>query len=306
MTMKADGTIDWAQVKLLGPETEPKIGTPRVLIYHTMVGNLAGTDAYFRQQGYQGDESTWGVGGMWEPGNLDGALWQWQYAGYQADAQYAGNDYADSVETADGGNPNHPWTTAQLITLINLTVDWCRWAKAPAQLITKETDRGLGYHSMFHDWNLSGHTCPGEVRIGQLRQVVIPKARSILAGEKWPPPPPPPGTAPKYWVNPHPKSGLMIHIATDGIWGKLTIEATQLVTGVMHLDGIWGPGSRRNLQNYLGVKPDAIIGPVTVKAWKRHLKKKGFWPWPWHTIDGTWNKVLTVQHQKALNAPNGF
>lgn len=303
MTLLANGTIDWAKVRLLGPETEPKIGTPRILIFHTMVGNLEGTDSYFRQQGFQGDESTWGVGGPWEGASWDGVLYQWQYAGYQADAQFAGNAYADSVETADGGNPNHPWSSKQLDTLIKLTVDWCKGTKNPCQLVTSESQHGLGYHSQFHDWNLSNHTCPGQVRIGQLRTIVIPKARAILTGVPHTPAP----TVQHWWVTPHPtaaQNGQMIHIPVDGTWSKLTVEATQLLTGLTGaaMDGIFGPQSRKNLQNHVGVRPDGAIGPVTVHAWKAYLKRQGFWPWPWHTIDGNWTRLLTIQHQKALNA----
>lgn len=298
MTLAA-GKIDWAKIRLLGPETEPKIGTPRVMIFHTMVGNLQGTDSMFHQGGFDGTEATWGVGGPWEGAAFDGLLYQWQLAGYQADAQFAGNAYADSVETADGGVPTHPWSSKQLATLIKLTVDWCKGTGNPCQLIAHETDHGLGYHSQWHDWNLDSHQCPGPVRIGQLRTIVIPKARAILHPSQ---PVAKPPAKPVYWVNPHPKSGSMIHIPVDGVWSKLTVEATQLLTGITHIDGIWGPESRKNLQRGLKVKPDGIIGPITVKAWKSYLKKQGFWPYPWHSIDGVWSKRLTIQHQMCLNA----
>ena len=63
-----------AVAKPLGAQTEPSIGVPRVLIVHTIVGNLTGTDAMFRRQGYDGVESTFGIGGPWEPGDLDGVV----------------------------------------------------------------------------------------------------------------------------------------------------------------------------------------------------------------------------------------
>ena len=61
----------------LGTQSEPAI-TPRILIFHTMVGSLKGTDALFRGQGYTGTESHFGVGGPWDGAALDGAVWQWQ------------------------------------------------------------------------------------------------------------------------------------------------------------------------------------------------------------------------------------
>ena len=41
----------------LGRQSEPLIGVPRILIVHTMVGGLRGTDSMFRGQGYTGTES---------------------------------------------------------------------------------------------------------------------------------------------------------------------------------------------------------------------------------------------------------
>lgn len=69
----------------LGTQSEPLI-TPRVLVFHTMVGYLRGTDSLFRREGYTGTESHFGVGGPWDGGALDGAVWQWQSIDRQADA----------------------------------------------------------------------------------------------------------------------------------------------------------------------------------------------------------------------------
>jgi hypothetical protein len=150
-----------------------------VLIFHTMVGHLSGTDSMFRRDGYSGTESTFGVGGP-EDGH-DGELWQWQSILRQADAQWDGNAYANSVETADGGDPSRPWTPAQLDTLIRLTADWCRQTGNPCELVTAPTGLGIGYHRQFRQWNHDGHTCPGPVRERQLTATVIPGARRLLA-----------------------------------------------------------------------------------------------------------------------------
>lgn len=282
------GKISWAKWKPLGRETEPTI-TPRVLIFHTMVGNLQGTDSMFRQGGYDGTESTFGVGGPWEGAAFDGELYQWQFTGYQADAQYAGNAYADSVETADGGNPNHPWSSKQLETLINLTVDWCKGTKNPCQLIVHESDHGLGYHAQFHDWNTDGHNCPGPVRLGQLRTIVIPKARAILEGK------PAPRVTP---AKPPVQHQTGPNLQVDGIFGYNTIRATQHATGAT-VDGVFGPESRKHLQRHLHVTADGDIGPITMKAWHAFLHARGFWNAP---LDGPWNRAFTAAHQKALNA----
>ena len=169
-----------AVAKPLGAQTEPSIGVPRVLIVHTIVGNLAGTDAMFRRQGYDGVESTFGIGGPWEPGDLDGVIWQWQALDRQADAQGAGNAYATSVETADGGKPDRPWTPKQVDALTDLIVWWCRQTGHPAQMVTGTGGSGIGYHSQFTAWNPNNHSCPNPTRIQQLRTIVVPAAARLL------------------------------------------------------------------------------------------------------------------------------
>jgi len=168
---------DW---RPLGPQTEPAI-VPRILVFHTMVGYLASTESMFRSGGYTGVESTFGVGGPWDGAALDGAVWQWQDLGHQADAQAAGNAYCTSIETSDGGQPSRPWSPAQLAALVDLTVWWCRQTGAPARLVKATTDRGIGYHRQFSAWNPNAHDCPGDVRLDQLLHHVIPTAAAALA-----------------------------------------------------------------------------------------------------------------------------
>jgi N-acetylmuramoyl-L-alanine amidase len=163
---------------------EPHIGKPSVLIFHTMVGYLTGTDSMFFQNGYGGVESHFGVGGKYD-GSLDGAVYQWQLLDYQADAQYDGNAYATSVETSDGGHPEDKWSPKQVQALIDLTVWWCHNTGNPCKLVHHPTDKGIGYHQQFTTWNRSGHNCPGPTRVHQLIFDVIPKAKAILdAGNK--------------------------------------------------------------------------------------------------------------------------
>jgi peptidoglycan hydrolase-like protein with peptidoglycan-binding domain len=163
-------------------QTEPSIGTPRVLIFHTMVGNLSGTDNMFKRDGYSGTESHFGVGGPWESPSLDGVVYQWQPIDHQADAQWDGNAYATSIETADGGNPNNKWTALMLDALVRLGVWWCKATGNPATLVSSPSGRGIGYHCQFGAWNRSAHTCPGKVRLDQLLHNVIPSIHAEVAG----------------------------------------------------------------------------------------------------------------------------
>lgn len=235
----------------LGPQTEPFIGTPRVLVVHTMVGRLEPTDAMFRQQGYNGVESTFGIGGPYDGVALDGAVWQWQDLGRQADAQMAGNAYATSVETSDGGDPDRPWSTAQLAALADLGAWWCRQTGAPAQLVATPGARGIGYHSQFREW-AGGHTCPNPTRIAQLKTLVIPAI--ALALHATPAPTPTTLTRPLRLTDPR-------------IHGE-DVRAVQARVGT-GTDGVYGPLTESAVirwQHRGGLDADGIVGPATATS----------------------------------------
>lgn len=180
-----------------------------VICLHTMVGYLISTDRAWRPDGYTGLESTFGVGGKWGPDaglNLDGKVLQWQDLAYQADANFDGNPYAISVETADNAySPIQGWTDKQLDAIVRL-LNWlcskeahrqcpsswlCHQLGIPRQLIpnTRRGHRGIGYHRQgitgnYPDglvvggvrWsNATGKTCPTDVRIAQIKQIIIPR-----------------------------------------------------------------------------------------------------------------------------------
>lgn len=200
----------------LGPQTEARMRAHDIACLHTMVGSLAGTDAYFEQGGYSGVESHFGMG-------HDGGTLQWQDISWEADANYNGNDRVISMETADRG-PGFPvwtgsdvpaWSSAQVDKL----VDWLLWvtskeahrdcpatwlchqAGIPRALVpdTGSTRRGIGYHRQGVDsyptlyqpgwrqqgceqWSASrGKVCPGDRRIRQLTDVIIPRVQEASA-----------------------------------------------------------------------------------------------------------------------------
>lgn len=208
----------------LGPQTEPKMLSHDIICLHTMVGSLKGTDSYFRQNGYGGTESHFGMGG-------NGHTIQWQDLAYQADANNEGNDRVISIETADKGETFPvwtgsnvpPWTDAQVNKIIDMLDDMCRpafHANCPATwdchkvgiprvLVpdTKPARRGIGYHRQGVDpwrveggesWSLAyGKVCPGDKRINQLTAVILPAVLKL--GQPVTPPvvqPPPKPTVP--------------------------------------------------------------------------------------------------------------
>jgi hypothetical protein len=271
--------IPFAEWRPIGTiQEEPPI-TPTVLIFHTMAGFLLGSEATFKAKGFFGTESTFGVGGPAD-GRLDGALYQWQDTHREADAQAAGNAYANSVETSDGRHPTNPWSSKQIKTLVRLTVAWCKLTGNPCELVKRTEDRGLGYHAQFSVWNPDNHGCPGPVRLGQLRQIVIPKARAQLTrGLKYKPPKPPSKRSKR-------------PLAEDGVLGLGTIAVLQRRLRVDD-DGIMGPETRVALEIDLGVRPDGLLSGADVKALQGRLGVPK---------NGIWGPRTTVALQRALNA----
>lgn len=178
----------------------------------------------FREGGYQGTESTFGLGGPWDGAGLDGKLYQWQLLSRQADAQGPANDFATSIECSDGGDPRRGFSEKQVDALVELHVWWTRTTGRTARIAPTWKSDGWGYHSLFKEWNPNSHTCPGEVRKQQLRTVIWPRAVEILLGyeitnppsvpaQSWPKFPLPEGGyyGLKHWAGiPNPEEGLRL------------------------------------------------------------------------------------------------
>jgi hypothetical protein len=156
-----------------------------------MVGTLPGVDSYFRSGASGGIESTFGVGGPWEGSQYDGVIYQWRDTQEQADANLHANGFAVSIETSDGGDPNHPWSAKQVDSLVRLG----RWLadthNIPKRITPTWDGSGFGWHVMFGapgPWTPVSKTCPGSVRIKQLKEVVLPRifaAGDSTTGDEW-------------------------------------------------------------------------------------------------------------------------
>jgi N-acetylmuramoyl-L-alanine amidase len=145
--------------------------TPRIVVVHTMVGTIESADAWFRG-GSGGVEAHFGVA-------MDGRVWQWRDTAVQADAQAAGNDYCISVETEDGGDPSRRWTEVQALKL-DLLITWIGHThQIPMRLVQSTSERGIGYHRQFDEWNPNKHSCPGDVRLAQLVDELIPALQEV-------------------------------------------------------------------------------------------------------------------------------
>ncbi len=242
-----------AAKKPLGPQTEPGIGVPRILIFHTMSGYLAGSDSMFRANGYSGTESHFGVGGSWDKGDLDGVVWQWQDLAHGADAQFAGNAYATSVETSDGAHDGVPWTPKQVAALVDLATWWCQQTGNPARLVAAPGEHGFGYHSQFGAWNRNAHDCPGPARVRQLTTVIIPEvARRLVTTSRTESIVKELPTLHLGQTGEHVETlqGLLIarshpEVKVNGVFGDSTMEAV------------------KEVQDWGGLVPDGVVGPKT-------------------------------------------
>lgn len=193
-----------AERRPLGTQTEPRMSAHNILCYHTMVGSLLGTDDYFDDGGYYGVESHFGVGGS-SDGPRDGHIIQWQNTAFCADANLDGKPDVLSVETSDGGDPNRPWSPKQIDACVDIGIWVCRTYNIPPVLVpdTKPGRRGIAYHRQgcdhsssyrprgwpYDSWRVPGgvrwsgvlgKVCPGDVRIRQLVDIVIPRIKAGL------------------------------------------------------------------------------------------------------------------------------
>lgn len=174
---------------------QPRLTTHDLIILHTMVGSLTSTDGYFRNNGYGGPESHFGVG-------HDGTVYQWQDSVYRAEANGAANARAISIETADlgpgfprwdtnSGNAVPAWTDEQCDAIARIIAWACSTHDIPCVLIpdSKPSRRGVGYHRQGVPgyavpggelWSSArGKVCPGPRRIAQIPGVVA-GARNLL------------------------------------------------------------------------------------------------------------------------------
>jgi len=268
-------------------QDEPKI-VPRLLITHTMVGSLRGTETMFKGGGYKGTESHFGLGGPSDGSNLDGVLYQWQSLDRQADAQYKGNTYATSIETSDGGNPSNPWSAKQLEALIALHVWWCHATGNPTEIAGSWNGYGWGYHALYEEWNPNGHSCPAGVRIAQLKNVVYPTATRLFK-EKMPPgsrgagrisvsdfPVFPLGAGEYFGPESGPAesvSGFHGHSSDLALWQRRMQERGWKIKD----DGLYGYFTKNvviEFQRDKGLTPDGLIGKATWDAaWLREVTK---------------------------------
>lgn len=149
---------------------------PRLFIVHTMVGWNHGSEQWFRRDDVK-SESHFGIARY---AYREYPVRQWMDTDVRADTNWDANGRSVTVEMEDEGDPTLPFTTFQLNELVNMGVWTCRTHDIPPVLASAPDGEGLGWHSLFPEWNRSQHGCPGPVRVDQLRNNVFPRIAAAL------------------------------------------------------------------------------------------------------------------------------
>jgi len=157
----------------LQPESDAQPAIrPTQFILHSIVAPWTPERTYEYWRDSTNLESHFGLG-------YDGSLGQYIGTQTRADANAAANLRADgtgavSLESASNLQASDPWTAAQVETLIKLGVWLHQEHEIPLRICRSASDPGFGYHRLFSAWNPNGHSCPGDARIKQFKEVVFP------------------------------------------------------------------------------------------------------------------------------------
>ena len=160
------------------------------LLSHTMVGNLPGTDALFTPgPNGSGNSAHFGTA-------QDGTVIQWVPLGVVAEHAVAANPHFYAVENADDGDPNNPYTDAQLSRIAQILELTARpeFGGFALQVTDSPDKEGLGTHSMGGAaWG--GHSCPDADRNpnhtrSRARAEIVRRATIIRQHGQYPAPEP--------------------------------------------------------------------------------------------------------------------
>jgi hypothetical protein len=181
-------TLPGVEYKQLGGKSRSPLDA-RFIVVHTMAGTLSGSEAFFTPGGRP--YSHFGT-------RADGHIRQWQDLRFRAASDRFGNPFSISIENEDHGPAFPAWsgsdvprfTPAQANSLVVLLSWLCHRFGLPKKAISSScpNERGIGWHRFGIDpyrnpncpsWSKSrGKACPGDRRIAQLRDEIIPRVSS--------------------------------------------------------------------------------------------------------------------------------
>lgn len=166
----------------LQPESDQQPAIrPTQFILHSIVAPWTPQRTYEYWRDSTNLESHFGLG-------YDGSLGQFIGTHTRADATGAANRRADgtgavSLESASNLQASDPWTAAQVESIIRLGVWLHQTEDIPLRICRTPDDPGFGYHRMFSAWNPDGHSCPGDARVKQFKEVVFPGIVARATGQ---------------------------------------------------------------------------------------------------------------------------
>jgi hypothetical protein len=152
------------------------------VVLHTMVGTIESAIQTFNSPNAQGSAHI----GISQAGRIHQFVPIGQ--GYETFHAFAANLRRYGIETEDDGRPQTPisdaglWAWAQCLEFLS------RFAGFPLQVTDDCNGRGLAYHRMCQEWNLSTHSCPGASftdmeRVNQ-RDEIVKRAKQIREGQR--------------------------------------------------------------------------------------------------------------------------
>lgn len=161
-------------------DSQPAI-RPTQLILHSIVAPWTPQRTYEYWRDSTNLESHFGLG-------YDGSLGQFIGTETRADANAAANRRADgtgavSLESASNLQASDPWTDAQVEAIVKLGVWLHQKHGIPLRICRTADDPGFGYHRLFSAWNPDGHSCPGDARVKQFKEVVFPGIVARATGQ---------------------------------------------------------------------------------------------------------------------------
>lgn len=158
----------------LQPESDNQAAiVPTQMIIHSVAAPWTIERIYEYWRDSTNLESHFGLG-------YDGRLGQYIGTQTRADANAQANVRAISLESAANLQNSDPWTQEQIDSLVRV-MDWAaKEHSIPRRKCRSWTDSGFGYHRMFPEWSTSGTACPGDARVKQFNDIVLPR---VIAGD---------------------------------------------------------------------------------------------------------------------------
>ena len=175
---------------------------PVGVVFHTMVGTLWGTDAYFRDRATGGSKglTDYGIGGSTDGPEWDGVILRWNDPrGRRAGWANGGSDGLEgdgplfvrtlginainrdlvSIERSDGGDITTPLSPKQFESMCQLSAYWFDQAHVPWNRFPVNPNIGSGIVTNFFHREFATKGCPWDAVIDRIDELQV-RIRAIL------------------------------------------------------------------------------------------------------------------------------